>query len=109
MPAFVRCAPAPPGSLPPGAISSPNPTARFLGAAKWPQNGGVRRDGRVVFAVTDLDHPRWPNLWDFADLFRALGCEDALFLDGDLSQMVVDPPGEIPSGNYFGAIFVVVE
>jgi len=32
-----------------------------------------------------------------------------LFLDGDISQMIVDPKGPIPPRNYFGAIFAVSE
>jgi len=74
------------------------------------RNGvGIRRDGSVLFAITELDQPKRPNLWEFADFFRAQGCADALFLDGDISQMVVDPKGPIAPGNYFGAIFAVSE
>ncbi len=38
----------------------------------------------------------------------ALGCDNALFLDGDISQMAVNPTGPIRS-NEFGAMFVVSE
>ena len=48
------------------------------------------------------------NLWDFAGLFLTLGCKDALFLDGDLSQMALSPAAPVES-NRFGAIFVVAE
>jgi uncharacterized protein YigE (DUF2233 family) len=52
------------------------------------RNGvGVAKDGTVVFAISDSKGARWPNLYGFAELFRSLGCEDALFLDGDISQM----------------------
>lgn len=52
------------------------------------RNGvGVLEDGKVVFAISDFHSPKFPNLHEFAMLFRSLGCEDALFLDGDLSQM----------------------
>lgn len=52
------------------------------------RNGvGVTKDGKVVFAMSDFHSPKFPNLHEFAMLFRSLGCDDALFLDGDLSQM----------------------
>ncbi len=52
------------------------------------RNGvGVSKDGKVVFAMSDFHSPKFPNLHEFAMLFRSLGCQDALFLDGDLSQM----------------------
>lgn len=48
------------------------------------------------------------NLWDFAGLFLKLGCRDALFLDGDISQAVTKPDKDIRS-NRFAAIFVITE
>lgn len=74
------------------------------------RNGvGIKRDGSVFFAITQLGQPRFPNLYEFADFFRSQGCADALFLDGDLSQMVVDPKTAIPPGNHFGAIFAITK
>ena len=72
------------------------------------RNGvGIRKDGRVVFVITETGQKRYANLYEFADFFRFLGCDDALFLDGDVSEMVVNPKGEIPPGNNFGTIFAV--
>ncbi len=48
---------------------------------------GVSKSGKVIFAMTDFHSAKFPNLYEFAELFRSLGCEDALFLDGDISQM----------------------
>ena len=74
------------------------------------RNGvGVRKDGSVLFAITEFGQSRLPNLYEFADLFRSRDCADALFLDGDLSQMVVNPKTPLSSGNHFGAIFAVSE
>lgn len=74
---------------------------------KLHRNGvGVDDKGRLVFAMTDRDQR--VNFWDFAGLFLNLGCRDALFLDGSLSQMAVNPDRPIPS-NLFGSIFVVAE
>lgn len=71
------------------------------------RNGmGVDAQGRVVFAITAAGEE--VNFWDFAGLFLKLGCKDALFLDGDISKMVVNPDQPVPS-NRFAAMFVVAE
>jgi uncharacterized protein YigE (DUF2233 family) len=71
------------------------------------RNGvGVDGAGKVVFAITAPGQE--VNFWDFAGLFLQLGCRDALFLDGDISQMAVNPEQPVPS-NQFGAMFVVAE
>lgn len=73
------------------------------------RNGvGVTKDGKVIFAISKSDSPVWPNLWGFADLFRSLGCENALFLDGTISEMRF---GESlgKRSSQFGSTIVVVE
>ena len=71
------------------------------------RNGvGVDAAGKVVFAITAPGQE--VNFWDFAGLFLQIGCKDALFLDGDISQMAVNPAGPVES-NRFGAMFVVAE
>ena len=69
---------------------------------------GVGVDGKKqwVFAITAKGEV--VNFWDFAGLFLKLGCNDALFLDGTISQMVVNPDKPV-SSNQFGAMFVVAE
>lgn len=74
------------------------------------RNGvGVTKEGKVVFAITDFDSPKFPNLFEFAQLFRTLGCDDALFLDGDLSDMVSGKEITKPSNHYGSIIAVVAE
>lgn len=74
------------------------------------RNGvGILPDGRVFFAISEFQQEKRPNLYEFADFFRAQGCKDALFLDGDISQMFTDPSGPITPGNHFGAIFAVTD
>ncbi len=75
------------------------------------RNGvGIRTsDGAVIFAITEFGQSRYANLFEFADFFRSQGCRDALFLDGDISQMKVDPEGPITPVNTFGSIFAVIE
>ncbi len=74
-------------------------------SSKLHRNGvGIDSKGRLVFAITDRRQET--NLWDFAGLFLKLDCKDALFLDGDISQSVVNPTKPVQS-NQFGAIFVI--
>ena len=71
------------------------------------RNGvGVDGKGSLVFAITDRGQD--VNLWDFAGLFLQLNCRNALFLDGDISQMCVNPDKPTAS-NLFGAIFVIAD
>ena len=70
------------------------------------RNGvGVTSEGEVVFVITERGSD--VNLWTFADCFRALGCADALFLDGDISQMKVNPTADV-KGHGFATMFGVV-
>ena len=71
------------------------------------RNGiGVDAEKRFVCAITAAGEV--VNFWDFAGLFLSLGCQNALFLDGDISQMAVNPDKPVES-NHFGAMFVVAE
>lgn len=72
------------------------------------RNGvGVTPEGEIVFAMTEFRQERFPNLWEFADLFRSLGCRDALFLDGDLSQLRTGADIDRRS-NLFASMIAVV-
>jgi uncharacterized protein YigE (DUF2233 family) len=73
------------------------------------RNGvGVSKTGEVVFVMTDFHSEKFVNLHQFAMLFKSLGCDDALFLDGDISQMRSGADMEKQS-NSFGSIFAVVK
>ncbi len=78
-------------------------------SARLHRNGvGVRDDGKLVFLMSDFHSPRFPNLWGFAEAFVQLGCREALFLDGDISQMsLLDDPGR--ASNHFASIIAVLE
>lgn len=72
------------------------------------RNGvGVTKTGKVIFAMTDFNSPKFPNLYEFAQLFLSLGCEDALFLDGDLSDME-SGKGMLKPSNHYGSIVAVL-
>jgi uncharacterized protein YigE (DUF2233 family) len=76
-------------------------------ASRLHRNGvGISKAGEVVLAITATDSARLPNLYEFAQLFLSLGCEDALFLDGVISQMR-SGADLTTSSNNFGSIIVV--
>lgn len=84
-----------------------HPAFREGSASKLHRNGvGVDNKGRLVFAITDKGE--MVNFWDFAGLFLQLGCKNALFLDGDISKVAVNPDKPMET-NLFGAMFVVAE
>ncbi len=77
--------------------------------SKLHRNGvGVTKNGEVVLVMTDFHSEKFVNLYNFAQLFKSLGCDDALFLDGDISQMRSGADMEKQS-NSFGSIFAVVK
>ena len=73
------------------------------------RNGvGVDKNGTVIFVMSQRNSPVLPNLYEFAEVFRTLGCADALFLDGDISQMQWGATlGK--TSNLFGTIISIVE
>ncbi len=84
-----------------------HPAFKENSVSKLHRNGvGIDDKGQFVFAITF--HGEVVNFWDFAGLFLKLGCKNALFLDGDISQMVVNPEKPVMS-NQFGVMFVVAE
>jgi len=86
---------------------SVHPAFNSGSANRLHRNGvGVSKSGEVIFAMTDFNSPKFPNLFEFAQLFRSFGCDDALFLDGDLSQMRSGEEITKPS-NRFGSTIAV--
>jgi uncharacterized protein YigE (DUF2233 family) len=81
---------------------------RFLPASdslKIRNGVGIRDANTVVFALSE-DRV---NFYEFATLFRdALGCDDALFLDGSLSRLYSPELGRTLSG-WYGPIVGAVE
>ncbi|MEK7949996.1 phosphodiester glycosidase family protein [Luteolibacter soli] len=86
-----------------------HPKFRATSTNRLHRNGiGVTKDGTVVLAMTDIHSPKYPNLYEFAMLFASLGCSDALFLDGDISQMRSGEALTKESGP-FGSFIAVVK
>lgn len=86
-----------------------HPEFRAGSANRLHRNGiGVTKDGSVVLIMTDIRSPKYPNLHEFATLFASLGCADALFLDGDISQMR-SGEGLTKESGPFGCFIAVVK
>ena len=67
----------------------------------------VRKDRTVVLVITEFRQEKYPTLHDFAELFRSLGCEDALYLDGVISLMR-GAADLTKKGNPFASMIAVV-
>lgn len=81
-------------------------------ANKRLRNGvGVRsKDGQVIFVISDRDDRQRGRVsfHQFASFFLHLGCKDALYLDGDISDMAVEPgKGWKPAPNTFAGMFLI--
>lgn len=86
-----------------------HPAFNAKSESKLHRNGvGVTKTGEVIFVMTDFNSEKFVNLHQFAQLFKSLGCDDALFLDGDISQMRSGADMEKQS-NDFASIFAVVK
>ena len=72
----------------------------------------VAQTQEIIFLMSDRDD-RARGRVTFHQLSRALlhlGCQDALYLDGDISQMITSPaPNTKFSPNTFAAMFVVTD
>lgn len=73
--------------------------------------GVIEATGEVLLVMTQLPQKRLANLHEFAEFFRAQGCANALFLDGDISEMHVPgvPELERVSTNELGAYLVITK
>lgn len=74
---------------------------------------GVRsKDGQIIFAMSDREDSVKGRVTfhQFTRFFIDLGCRDVLYLDGDISNMLVDPkPDAKLAPNTFAAMFFVAE
>lgn len=74
--------------------------------------GVVTATKEVIFVMSDREDriKGRVTFYQLVKLFRHLGCEDALFLDGDISQMIFSPaPNTEFSPNTFAAMFVLLK
>lgn len=70
------------------------------------RNGvGILPDGKVVFVLSKKEI----NFYDFANYFKSLGCENALYLDGFVSRAYVPSEKWIQTDGNFGVLFSVTK
>lgn len=68
---------------------------------RYIRNGvGILPNGKVLFAISN----KAINFWDFAHFFKKNGCENALYLDGAISQCYLPEKGLQNLGGKFGVI-----
>lgn len=81
-------------------IQSLNNTSRYI------RNGvGVYEDGRVVLMITKEEI----TIHEFAQLFKNMGCKDALYLDGLVSEAYCPAKNITQCNGRFGVIIGVVK
>lgn len=74
--------------------------------------GIVTKTREIVFVISDREDrvKGRVTFHQLARLFLHLGCQDALYLDGDISQMITSPaPGTQFRPNTFAGMFVVTD
>jgi uncharacterized protein YigE (DUF2233 family) len=87
------------------AFNANSPNRRLRNAV------GVRAaDGQIVFVMSEREDREKGRVtfYQLVRLYLHLGCQDALFLDGDLSDILADPPkGAQVTPNTYAAMFVL--
>jgi uncharacterized protein YigE (DUF2233 family) len=74
--------------------------------------GIVTKTREIVFVMSDREDrvKGRVTFHQLAGLFLHLGCQDALYLDGDISQMITSPaPGTQFRPNTFAGMFVITD
>ncbi len=86
-------------------VFRPESTSRLL------RNGvGVDRCGLIHLVATERSDAGRINLHTFARLFHSLGCDQALYLDGDISEFYLRSGGkELQATTAFAAILALTE
>ncbi len=70
------------------------------------RNGvGILPDNRVIFAMSK----RKINFFDFANYFKSMGCTNALYLDGHISQTYLPEQDWVQTDGEFGAIIGITK
>lgn len=75
-----------------------NPLFQENSTNKYVRNGiGITKNGEIIFAISN----QAVNFYDFASFLKEeLGCENALYLDGAISEMYVSQKREVTEQNF---------
>jgi uncharacterized protein YigE (DUF2233 family) len=83
-----------------------NPNFKKDSKSKFTRSGvGIRKDGTLVFAISQQP----VTFYDFARIFLFYGCQDALYLDGAISEMYLPEIGRNQSANKFALLIAITE
>ncbi len=88
------------------AFNADSPNRRLRSAV-----GVHAKSGQVIFVMSDREDrvKGRVTFHQLCRLYQHLGCQDALYLDGDISDMVVNPAADAPlTATTFAAMFVIV-
>lgn len=66
---------------------------------------GILKNGKIVFALSKVP----VNFYDFAKLFQQMKCENALFLDGGISEFYLPAERITQSYQNFGVIIGIIK
>ncbi len=70
------------------------------------RNGvGILPDGKVIFAMSK----DFTNFYDFAQFFKSMGCKNALYLDGAVSQVYYPAADWVQTNKQFGVLIAVIK
>lgn len=72
--------------------------------------GVHKKDRQIIFAMSERDDARTGTVTfhQFCRFYLHLGCLDALYLDGDISDMLVEPPADAKlTPNTFAGMFYI--
>ncbi len=70
------------------------------------RNGvGINKDGKVIFILSKED----VNFYDLAYTFQQLGCDNSLFLDGDISDFYCPEIGYTQMFGYMSVMIAVTK
>ena len=83
-----------------------NPNFNSSSTSKYTRSGvGIRKDGTLVFAISQQP----VTFYDFARIFLFYGCQNALYLDGAISEMYLPEIGRYQGTNKFALLIAVTE
>ena len=64
---------------------------------------GITKQGKVMFAISH----RPLNFFNFSRIFDFYGCQNALYLDGAISEMYLPELGRVQTAQYYSSIIAV--
>ncbi|MEM6379013.1 MAG: phosphodiester glycosidase family protein, partial [Bacteroidota bacterium] len=81
-----------------------NPHFKASSTSKFVRTGvGITKQGKVMFAISHKPL----NFFNFSRIFDFYGCQDALYLDGAISEMYLPELGRLQTAQYYSSIIAV--